>query len=1036
MRNHLKRVVSLILSLTVCIAAFGLTGLSPVLGADSDFNKEEHLVSITDGYNVISLDNNITFKLYNKDGNLYYQVFKADYDTESPIPIILESKLGVVIDGVAYGKRAQITDADAYETNLTYSHMGNQSTLTDNGVHATFTLNQDDTDFFIDVRVYNDGVAFRYRFPGEGTRRVSEEYTQFALPESVEKVWAGVNNKDYEPVIEAYDPTASSSDKFNSPLTAELSDNKGYIALLEAGLTGKYVGTNLLALGNRVYKVGITWDSTVAFDVTGDIETGWRLINVANDLNELVNNYNVFHVNEQPDSELFADTSWIVPGRSTWTWLSDYGNPSCTKPKYQEEAIIGAAKLGFEYHIIDDGYTQQGWLDPETKSYAPALTHLGNVGKQVNVKPILWANVTPVGKGILVKDYAAAESFIEFLKETGMHGGKVDFWPGEDNISALQLQIDILKLAAENKLVMNYHGINKPTGLSVTYPNELTREAIRGLENIGHAANTKYETQTKFLTRQLFTRYLAGHADYTPSCNNAMQIASLILINSPLNVIATPASIILQNEAVEFIKSVPTVWDSTIVLDHSEIDRLAVFAKETKGTWFLGGISHTSNTTLNIELGDFLGDGTYNMELWVDKSDGSKEKITDKVTKEDTLEIEVLQYRGFAARFSKIEFNSFGGEIYFGDKLEIITADAEAVVKYTTDGSDPLTSETAEIYYEPIQLSQTTKFRAAISEGDGQGSEVSANFNVVGGNKIDINTAPGEGEATVELKYNFDGDIYYTLDRSEPTESSTKYEGPFSVETTCLLRAVGIPKNGGERVFVSEYVFVNGKAVDPDIHLTDADWVEATTGWDGDPPSKDKNTKGGNEAGKISLGGQQYDRGISTNANGYFIYNIPENAKRFVGVVGIDDVAKLNTNDGHRASGHLIIYFDDVEYLRTPVFRIDDTYAIDIPIPEGAKQIKIYMGDAGDGITCDNVSMGNPGWIIKDTQPEPDYIVGDADGDGKVTVTDIIAVRNHIMGKSQLTGNKLKAANADEDENGNITVTDIVAIRGIIMSQN
>ena len=167
------------LSLVVCITAFGINSFSPVLGADGDFDREEHLVSITDGYDVISLDKNVIFKLYTKNNNLYYQVFKKDYDTESPI--ILESKLGVVIDGVTYGEGAQITGADAYETNRTYSHMGNQSTLTDNGVHATFTLNQADSEFFIDVRVYNNGVAFRYRFPGEGTRTVSE-YTQFALP--------------------------------------------------------------------------------------------------------------------------------------------------------------------------------------------------------------------------------------------------------------------------------------------------------------------------------------------------------------------------------------------------------------------------------------------------------------------------------------------------------------------------------------------------------------------------------------------------------------------------------------------------------------------------------------------------------------------------------------------------------------------------------------------------------------------------------------------------------------------------------------
>ena len=150
-------------------------------------------------------------------------------------------------------------------------------------------------------------------------------------------------------------------------------------------------------------------------------------------------------------------------------------------------------------------------------------------------------------------------------------------------------------MAAQRQLFINFHGCNKPAGLDATYPNELNREAIRGLENVGSSQNTEYKKQAAWLSRQLFTRYLSGHGDWTPACNTMMQIASLICIDAPFNVIATDPKDILDNEAVEFIKSVPTVWNQTCVLSNSQIGKLAIYAKESNKTWFVGGISAADN---------------------------------------------------------------------------------------------------------------------------------------------------------------------------------------------------------------------------------------------------------------------------------------------------------------------------------------------------------------------------------------------------------------------------------------------------------
>lgn len=159
----------------------------------------------------------------------------------------------------------------------------------------------------------------------------------------------------------------------------------------------------------------------------------------------------------------------------------------------------------------------------------------------------------------------------------------------------------------------------------------------------------------------------------------------------------------------------------------------------------------------------------------------------------------------------------------------------------------------------------------------------------------------------------------------------------------------------------------------PDVYLG-TDYLKATTGWNGDPASVNQNTKRDDKAGNISIAGKEYMHGIATNANGYFIYNVPEDAKRFVGVVGVDDVAKKDPNYIKGATITCSIYFDNGEgesfdssataVFTTEKLAVNMKKTINVAIPSGAKRIEIHFGDAGDGQTCDNASMGNAGWVL------------------------------------------------------------------------
>lgn len=146
--------------------------------------------------------------------------------------------------------------------------------------------------------------------------------------------------------------------------------------------------------------------------------------------------------------------------------------------------------------------------------------------------------------------------------------------------------------------------------------------------------------------------------------------------------------------------------------------------------------------------------------------------------------------------------------------------------------------------------------------------------------------------------------------------------------------------------------------IKPDVFLG-KDYLSATTGYSGDPASVNKNTRGG----VISISGVKYDNGISTNANGYFEYNVPKNAKYFMGIAGIDDSVVSDANYG-KASVKCEVSFDGFTAITTGVLTYGKSQYIKVEVPQGATKVTIKFNDAGDGILCDRASMGNAGWLV------------------------------------------------------------------------
>lgn len=83
-----------------------------------------------------------------------------------------------------------------------------------------------------------------------------------------------------------------------------------------------------------------------------------------------------------------------------------------------------------------------------------------------------------------ILEESARHAYFKILADAGVVGAKVDFFDqvygDSDAYGSVMAYEAVLRDAARAKLMINFHGAGKPTGLEQTFPNEMTREGIRG----------------------------------------------------------------------------------------------------------------------------------------------------------------------------------------------------------------------------------------------------------------------------------------------------------------------------------------------------------------------------------------------------------------------------------------------------------------------------------------------------------------------------------------------------------------------------
>lgn len=600
---------------------------------------------------IVSPDQAVELKIILREGRLNYAVTFNNQAVIEPSPLVF------TLDGMEVSEIVGLPDAKPYEIKETYPWRGVHSRALNHckGIALPLKHAKSDLRYSLELRAFNDGVAFRYVIHGGQEMRVPDEATRFTLPagstvwyHDLEGHYEGVHRKRAIGDVPAGDWAAP-------PLTFKLPGGAGYAAITEAALVN-YAGMALQADGNRGFTLVLGHKHHVSYPfrlrfkedierlskpaaIAGTITSPWRVVLVGRDLNALVNADVIHNLCPPAEPKLFPKgmhTEWVKPGRAVWKYM-DGGQSTLEGMK---EFCRLAGELGYEYNVVEGFWSR--WSEADLKS-------LVDYGKQHGVGIFLWKRSKDL------RDPEARRAFFKKCQGAGVVGVKLDFFD-HDAKEVIDFYHVLLKEAAEHRLMVNFHGSTKPTGEPRTWPNEVVRESVRGMEASKLTARARHNATLPF------TRYLAGHGDYTPvhfgarraDTTWAHQVASAAVFTAPLLLYAAHPKTMLDNPAAPMLKSIPAVWDETVVLPPSEIGELAALARRHGDTWFLAILNGPVARQIRIPL-SFLGPGEYRVLQVRDRPGDPAAVDVDNSTarRGNSLAIDLSDGGGFIARFSK-----------------------------------------------------------------------------------------------------------------------------------------------------------------------------------------------------------------------------------------------------------------------------------------------------------------------------------------------------------------------------------------------
>lgn len=540
-----------------------------------------------------------------------------------------------------------------------------------------------DNGLAVEFRVFNDGIAYRYETVGmaKESYQVKNEKAAYQFASDFQS-YIPYSTNPKKPEAMAFQATYNVESLSKQP-----SDNLGFLpltvccgdntcpelklTLMESDLEG-YPGMFIRPQGTtlngwfssyprsfdhyewRMQKYVTATEDYIA-RCQGNRTFPWRIMAVSRMDTEMPVN-NLVYALASPNR--IGDTSWIKPGMVAWDWWNDWG---ITGVDFQaginmdtyKYYIDFASSYGLDYIILDEGWYNPKSGDMLTTIDEIDLPELVRYGKQKNVRIILWTVFN-----VLDKDLEAA---CKKYADMGIAGFKVDFLDRDDQ-EGVEMIYRIADVCAKHHLVLDYHGIYKPTGINRTYPNIVNFESVFGMEE---AKWTKHDEKDmpQYDVTFPFIRMQCGFVDFTPGgMRNATakdfqpiyynpltmgtrchQLAMYVIHDSPLTMLAdNPTSYMAEPDYTRFLADIPTIFDETRILS-GKMGEYIVTARRKGTVWYIGGQTNWSSRDLTVELGKLGLDTPKEAVIYRDGVNAEKNGCDYAVERRNVSPKEVMQ---------------------------------------------------------------------------------------------------------------------------------------------------------------------------------------------------------------------------------------------------------------------------------------------------------------------------------------------------------------------------------------------------------
>jgi alpha-glucosidase len=534
--------------------------------------------------------------------------------------------------------------------------------------------------FAVQFRAYNDGVAYRFETFIKDEIVVKSEISDLQFPAG-SYAWYPLEESfmSHNERLFIYSSLDTISDKHLASLPTLFKINDVCVLLTESDIED-YPGMWLKGAGSgkltgihpqypdteklrRDRDLIVTSTKDYIAKTKGTRSFPWRVFIIAGNDGGLLESDLVFKL--APPNKI-ADTKWIKPGQVAWDWWNAnniYGvdfRAGINNDTYKYY-IDFASKNGIEYIILDEGWYKTGTVLESIPSID--VPELCQYAQSKNVGVILWV--------VWKTFWDRIDDAVALYEKWGVKGVKVDFMQRDDQ-KVVNFYHEAAQKTADHHLLIDFHGSYKPDGLGRTYPNALTREGVRGMENSKWSKDITPEHDVILP----FTRLVAGPMDYTPGAMINMdranfnpqftrpasqgtrvhQMALYVIFESPLQMLSdSPSNYMKEQECTDFLVKIPVVWDDLKVLDGKVGDYL-LLARRSGTDWFVGALTDWNKREMELDL-SFLPAGEFMIEIFQDGINANRhaqdyKHLKSSVKSGDKMKLDLAPGGGWVARIS------------------------------------------------------------------------------------------------------------------------------------------------------------------------------------------------------------------------------------------------------------------------------------------------------------------------------------------------------------------------------------------------